>query len=152
MLRTALLHVLTVMSLLLYSAVSAGAACTISASGVAFGTYDVFSPVPLSSTGTVTFTCQKPDKRIMVTFSTGSSGTYTDRTMVQAGNVLTYNLYRTSSYTTVWGDGSRGTGYYFDNNPRDNVMVSLTVYGRIPPQQDVPGGSYSDTVQVLIDF
>jgi spore coat protein U-like protein len=30
--------------------------------------------------------------------------------------------------------------------------VSVTVYGRIPPGQDISAGSYSDTVTVVVNF
>jgi spore coat protein U-like protein len=45
----------------------ASAACTVSATGVDFGAYDVFVTTPLDSTGTVTVTCdQAPPADIVV--------------------------------------------------------------------------------------
>ena len=61
---------------------SARAACTISVTGVVFGSYNVFSPAPLDSTGSVAYICDKPDRGIRITLSTGSSGTYLARTLV----------------------------------------------------------------------
>lgn len=130
---------------------TASAACTISVGGVAFGSYDVFRPTPLDSTGSIVFECDKQDKRIRITLSTGISGTYAARAMRNGTEVLTYNLF-INTFTTVWGDGSGGTGYYWHNNPPNNRPVNLTIYGRVPALQDVRPGSYSDNIQVAIDF
>ena len=137
--------------LLLCSARS-DAACTISTTSVAFGTYDVFSAAPLDSTGTVTFRCGPPDRNIVITLSRGSSATFSPRTLRMGAEVLNYNLYNNAARTNIWGDGTGGTAVYSNANPPNNTNIPLTVYARIPAGQDVSGGSYNDTVVVTINF
>jgi spore coat protein U-like protein len=132
---------------------AADAACTISATGVNFGTYDVFSSTPDDSTGTITYRCGSSDHHITVTLSRGSSGTFSPRRMNQAGGEqLAYNVFTDATRTTIWGDGSGGTSVYSETNPPNNQDVVLTLYGRIPALQDVSVGSYADTLVATVNF
>ncbi|HET8562425.1 MAG TPA: spore coat protein U domain-containing protein [Candidatus Binatia bacterium] len=54
--------------------------------------------------------------------------------------------------TLIWGDGTGGTYVYSVTNPPLNQNVTVTVYGRIPPRQNVRAGSLSSTVSVIINF
>lgn len=129
----------------------ADAACTLSATAVAFGTYDVFQASPTDSTGTITYRCGNNDHDIRIAISTGTSGTFVNRTLKSGGENLLYNLY-SGGFTQVWGDGSDGTTTYFLHNPPNNKDVVLTVYGRIAAGQDVAIGSYTDTVVVTLEY
>ena len=91
----------------------ADAACTLSASGVAFGIYNVFDTSPTDSTGSITYRCDNTDKDITITISRGSSPTFAPRTLMQGSEPLSYNLFRDSGSTLIWGDGSSGTSTYF---------------------------------------
>jgi spore coat protein U-like protein len=143
----------TIAMALLVSAPSAEAACSVSASGVAFGLYDVFQIAPTDSTGAVTFRCTQRDKNIRISISQGASPTFTPRRLTKPDDQLDYNLFLDAARTMIWGDGSGGTQTYFDRNPQgNNVDIVLTVFGRLPPGQDVSVGDYSDTVVVTIDF
>jgi spore coat protein U-like protein len=130
----------------------AEAACTVSATGVSFGTYNVFTGTATTSNGTITYRCGNADHNIQISISTGSSGTYVARTLKRSSEALSYNLYLDSAFATVWGDGSGATDVYQKSNPANNTDVPLTVYGRITAQQDVTVGSYSDTVVATINF
>lgn len=134
------------------SARVAEAACTISATSVAFGTYDVFTTAPRDSTGTVIYRCGPRDRRITITISRGSSTTFTPRTLVNGTARLQYNLFRDAAFATVWGDGTGGTATYFIVNPPNNRDVVLTVYARVPAEQDVPAGAYADSVVVTLEY
>ncbi len=129
----------------------ADAACTLSATAVAFGTYDVFQATPTDSTGTITYRCGNSDHNIRIAISAGSSGSFTNRTLKRGTESLLYNLFY-GGFTLVWGDGSGGTTTYFENNPPNNKDVVLTVYGRITAAQDVAIGSYADTVVVTLEY
>lgn len=126
----------------------ADAACSISSTGVNFGTYDVFSATPLDSTGTITFSCNN-DERIRIRLGTGGSGSYFPRKMSKSGETLDYNLYRDAARTLVWGNNSGGTVEYSRSVNEDEVYT-VTVYGRIPAGQDVSAGTYADTVTMTI--
>ena len=133
-------------------ALRAEAACTVSAGGVNFGSYSVFAAGATTSTATITYRCGNADHNIRVDLSTGSSGTYTARTLTKSSETLSYNLFLDAAFGTVWGDGSGTTGDYTKGNPPNGTDVNLTVYGRITAQQDVSAGSYSDTVVATINF
>jgi spore coat protein U-like protein len=72
--------------------------------------------------------------------------------MVKGAEALAYNLFTDAARTSVWGDGTSGTSVYSRANPPNNSNVNLTVYGQIPPGQDVSAGTFSDTVSATINF
>ena len=122
-----------------------------SVTGLNFGAYDVFNASPTKATGTIKYDCKGAGGGALMRMdlSTGS-GTFVNRTLRSGGNVLNYNLYPDAANSQVWGDGTGGT-YQYVVNP-GNSAVSLTVYGTIPPGQDVGVGSYTDTVSVTMNF
>ena len=132
----------------------AGAACTVSATGINFGAYDVFVATPLDSTGTVTVTCdQAPPADIVVAIGpSGTSGAFIPRQMRSASSPdrLNYNLFTNAGRSTVWGDGAAGTSTVFLKNVKKNRPAVTTIYGRIPAGQNVSVGSYSDSLTVTI--
>ncbi|HXS20313.1 MAG TPA: spore coat protein U domain-containing protein, partial [Steroidobacteraceae bacterium] len=82
-----------------------------------------------------------------VSMSAGS-GTLTSRVMKSGGSQLDYNLYTNSTHTTIWGDGTSGTVKV----SATSLGATYTVYGLIPALQNVPVGSYSDTVTVTVTY
>jgi spore coat protein U-like protein len=134
------------------SAFAQAPSCTISVTSVAFGNYNVFTTSPDDSTGTITYRCNSSAANIWIALSDGSSNTFNPRTLRKGAEVLSYNLYRNAARTNIWGDGTGGTSVYTRPNPPNNQNVSLTVYGRIPAQQDVSAGNYTDTVSAVINF
>ena len=128
--------------------------CTFSSvTGVNFGSYDVFSASPTKATGSITYSCRTISgvHFMVMNLSTGSSGTFANRTLRSGGNVLNYNLYPDAANSQVWGDGN-GTTYQFSIDPVDRNVHTLTVYGTIPPGQNVGVGSYTDTITVTMNF
>jgi spore coat protein U domain-containing protein, fimbrial subunit CupE1/2/3/6 len=145
-----------VLAALLFLLIGTGAhaACRVSATGLDFGAYDVFSPFPRDTTGSVTVECDRnppTDVTIAIDRSHGSGG-FDPRQMRRAagGDRLSYNLYTTASMSTVWGDGSSGTSTVFLRKVNRNHPVTTTIYGRMPARQNVSVGSYSDTLTVTI--
>jgi spore coat protein U-like protein len=126
--------------------------CTISATSVNFGSYNVFNASNTDSTGTITYRCNAAAANITIGLTTGASSSFNPRLMSKGAEVLGYNLYRNAARTNIWGDGTSGTAVYFRANPPNNSNVNLTVYGRIPPGQDVSAGTFSDTVTAVINF
>ena len=129
-------------------------ACTVSASGVSFGAYNVLAPAPTDSTGSVVLECSPSDKNIRVSLSTGASGTYLARALTQGSDQLLYNLYIDAAMTAVWGDGTGGTSVLSIANwtGGPNASQIHTIYGRLPAQQDAAAGTYSDSIVVTVDF
>ena len=120
--------------------------CTVSAQSVAFGSYDVFSAQALDGTGNISVNCL-PSAGYSLALSTGG-GSYNQRQMASADDVLNYNLYTSASRSTVWGDGTGGTGTVGGSAESANH----TVYGRIPAGQNRKAGSYGDTIIVTVTF
>ncbi len=131
----------------------AEAACTLRVdAAVAFGSYSIFAPTPLDTTGRFDLFCTFPSWFIpySISLSRGNSGTYTDRRLISGSEFLLYNLYRDAARTIVWGDGTGGTqvatGQY-------NILrIFFNVYGRIPALQDAAVGVYSDTIVITVNY
>lgn len=127
--------------------------CTVNASSaIAFGVYDPLSATPLDATGTIVYECP-PGQVVRIDLATGSSGTFTYRTMKSGASVLRYNLYLDALRTIVWGNGTSGT----QSGPRETARGSGTqttayVFGRVPPLQDAEIGAYADLVIVTVNF
>ena len=131
------------------------AACNISTTPVTFVNYDVFSTVPLDTTGTITVNCnESPPPTVTIAIgSSPNSGGFNPRKMRLSGggDLLEYNFYTDNNRTKIWGDGS-GNTYTLTNRVRRNRPWVSTVYGRIPPGQDVSVGSYNETLTITITW
>ena len=147
---------------LILSVADAYAACTVSTTPVSFGSYDVLSPTPLDSNGSVTVDCgigaapPNPPVDVLITMGQSpNSGSFSPRKMKNAmgPDLLNYNLYSDSTRISIWGDGIGGTSVVTLRKVNKNAPpVVITVYGRIPAGQDVSAGSYSDTLIVTITW
>lgn len=130
--------------------------CTASTSGVSFGSYNPGSSSPNDASGTVTLSCTGVVSllgTIDIAASPGTSGNATARQMAQGADRLNYNLYTDSNRASVWGTGSGGTGTI--SATLNGLLVfsqSVTVFGRLPAQQWVRTGAYSDSVIVTITY
>ena len=123
-------------------------ACTLSVTGVNFGSYDVFSNAVLDSTGNIDVNCPSGVGYSMALSAGG--GTHAQRVMNSGGHSLNYNLYTAANRAVVWGDATNGTVTV--NGTGIGVNVNHAVYGRIPALQNVHAGSYSDIVIVELTF
>lgn len=82
-----------------------------------------------------------------VLISAGGSGNVSARRMLGPGAAqVLYNLYTSSSYSTVWDNSTGVTGL---GNGNDQY---LPVYGRVPSQATPAAGVYSDTVVVTVSW
>lgn len=127
--------------------------CLISAADLALGAFDGTNN--LSATSNISVRCTS-GTTFDVDLSTGS-GTYANRTLVSGPDVLNYNLYTTSGYTTVWGDGTGSTGRVSGTGAGMGIgnAQSLTVYGRLLASANagaVEAGSYTDTITATITY
>lgn len=130
--------------------------CTIATSAVAFGTYDPVSAhasSALNGTGTVTVTCTNGSSATITlgqgsNADTGSTDAAPLRRVKSGANYLSYALYSNSDRTTVWGN-TAGTGVAHTGS---GSATAITVYGQIAAGQNVPAGSYVDTVVATITF
>jgi spore coat protein U-like protein len=157
---------LVLLGTLLLGAQTAQAAvdCNVTASGVAFGTYDPSLGTPDDSTGSIVVTCTYTGSggtstaNYTVTLSTGTSGGFAPRKLAAGTSRLDYNLFRDAARTQAWGNASSGTtiitgslrvGPGVGNRTRSATHV---IYGRVPQLQDADTGDYSDLIQVTLTF
>lgn len=121
--------------------------CVVSTSPVAFGTYNPQLGSTLDGLGAVAVTCTK-DTTYTVSLDGGGQADVAARAMLSGGNQLPYQLYSDASYSVVWGTAVgqtvAGTG--------SGTQQNLSVYGRIPASQNVPAGSYTDTINVTVTY
>jgi spore coat protein U-like protein len=136
---------------------SVAANCTITTSAVGFGAYDPVvtnNASALQGTGTVTVTCTSGSAGTItlgqgISANTGSSDTAPLRRMLSGTtNYLSYSLYSDTGRTTVWGN-TAGTGVVRTGT---GAADAVTVYGSVAPGQNVPAGSYTDTVVATVTF
>jgi spore coat protein U-like protein len=124
------------------------AACTISATPLAFGNY---AGVQKDTTATLTATCTNTTP-YNIGLSVGQAPGATVNTRAMTGPsaaMLNYAIFRDSTRSINWGNTvgtdtlvGQGTG----------SVQSLTVYGRIPAGQSPRPGSYADTVIATITY
>lgn len=134
----------------------ANCGCTVSTSGLLFGTYSAQSPSPTDSVGTISTSCTSDDpgnSTFSVSMSAGFSGNAAQRAMGGGSSALLYNLYTNATRSTIWGDDSGGGVSVVAPFPAGNGSTQLlSVYGRIPARQNVAPGGYSDVITITITY
>lgn len=133
-------------------ALGAGGSCTVSATAVAFGTFNPFGAT-VSSTGTVSVTCSggSPTSPYTIALSTGGSASFAPRQMSDGlSHTLNYNLYTNSTHTSVWGDGTSGT--LTDSGTNGHTTSNFTIYGQLPTPQGVTPNTYTDSITVTVTY
>src|SRR5688572_25492513 len=132
--------------------------CSVSATALGFGSYNTLSPLNTDATGTVSVTCSNLLSLLVsydVLLSKGGAGSYSPRRLASGGNTLNYNLYTSILRTTIWGDGTGGSSKVTDGYLLGAIVPvtrNLTVYGRIPAQQNVASGTYTDSITVTVNY
>jgi spore coat protein U-like protein len=139
----------------------AAVSCSVSATGPNFGNYNPLNASPTLANGSLTATCTllsggTTNVSLTSSFSTGSSGTFSNRTMLSGASVLNYNIYLDAAFTQIRGDGTGGsqTGSATLTLTRSapTAQASGTIYGRMPAGQDVAAGFYSDTIILTVFY
>lgn len=124
-------------------------ACIVTATPMAFGSYDPTSATATTSTSVISVTCTSAAP-YNVGLDKGANGSSVTARLLKTGaNTLPYSLYSDASYTVNWGntvgtDTVTGTG--------SGILQNVTVYGRIPAAAAVPAGAYTDTVTVTVTY
>jgi spore coat protein U-like protein len=133
--------------------------CSVSATGVAFGSYQPLSGLVSNTATTITVTCDPGLISLLISYTiqlgTGSGGSFAGRSMSIAGSRLKYQLFRDALRTQIWGDGTSGTFTVVDGYLL-GVLLPVTrsypCYGSIPASQLVNVGVYSDVLSVLLSY
>jgi spore coat protein U-like protein len=143
------------------------ASCSVNATGINFGSYDPTSNIAVTANSSISFRCTGTGAGVTVSvmLSTGTSGTYTNRTLALGTQTLNYNIYADSGYTAILGNGTGGSYYLYacygkgSGSPCPNsggspsgTTFSGPMYGQLPGGQDVGAGTYTDTLTVTLTF
>ena len=130
--------------------------CTIGAGAMTFSSYDPSASSDNDATATITSTCTSGGAA-KITMSQGgasrpgSTDTVPLRAMKTAGDFpefLGYHLYTDDDRAIVWGnDDASGRAITADGSAQ-----TFTAYGRIPKEQVVGAGTFSDSVAVTLTY
>ena len=124
--------------------------CTVAADDLNFGNYDPRSATALDGTSQLRVACTLLTAyNVALNPGTSVGATVTTRKMSKATDTLGYTLFRDALRTLNWGqtagtDTVSGTG--------TGLTANLSVYGRVPGSQNVPTGSYLDTITVTVSY
>jgi spore coat protein U-like protein len=140
--------------------------CAFTTNAVAFGTYDpvvVNATAALIGTGSLLVTCTTGDS-ITIGLDQGLNGTGSPIAPVRAmgagvggtgGSQLLYSLFWPTAAgsggtatTTLWGTGG-GTGFGYTAT---GIAQTINVFGSVAAGQNVPVGTYADTVNVTVNY
>ena len=126
--------------------------CRLVVPPLSFGVYDPLTAnfaQPADASTVISVTCTR-SAGAAVSFDFGLHGGTANRAMNGGtSEMLHYQIYRDSARSLVWANGA------------DAVRVTslgivspqqLTVFGRIPPQQEVAPGAYTDVLTATVDF
>lgn len=121
-------------------------ACSLSGGTLSFGSYTSGQTQNLDVDGTVNYV--NCSGSLSFALDGGGSGNVNARQMSQGANRLNYQIYRNSVRNAVWGSGADAHGVVL----LGTQSGAVTVYGRIPANQVVPAGTYTDTVNITLTF
>lgn len=138
---------------------SVAASCKIdSIDAIAFGSYDpanVNASAPLDAQGAVNVSCTKGGA-VSVQLDQGANADTAStcvapvRDMKSGSDLLAYAVYSDTARTAAWGcDATNQVSF---TSAGALTPTTLTTYGRVPGGQDVPAGSYADTITVSVAF
>ena len=126
-------------------------ACVVTSNNLSFGNYNPTTGSPTDATSTFNVTCTTGTSFTVGLNAGATSGaTVTTRQMANGASALGYALYSDTARTTNWGN-TPGT-----DTPAATIAGSsastFTIYGRIPAQQNVAAGAYTDTIIITINY
>jgi len=128
--------------------------CSVKATtNINFGT--IQSPIVASEAipGSVTVDCPGALFWVFLGKGRGVGATFAQRKMTSSSNpteTLIYSLYMDAQGTTVWGDGSDGSGN--DGDSGLTLPRTFSFWGIIAGGQAPAAGSYQDTIVVTVSF
>ena len=128
--------------------------CRMTLTALSFGTYDPLGPnasQELDATATLSLTCTRNSiATVAMDQGQNPAGGGLSRRLAAGDQRLDYEIYRDAARTQAWSAGSSAVRYI--STAGITSTNQLTVYGRIPPGQEVASGTYSDIVTATVDF
>lgn len=127
--------------------------CRVVVPALGFGYYDPLganASQPADASSLLTVMCTR-NTTATISFDSGLHGfAEGDRGMSGQGQErLRYQIYRDSARSQVWMTGAEAMRTLSKGVSQPD---ELTVFGRIPPRQEVEPGAYSDVLTATVDF
>ncbi len=122
--------------------------CTLIGGTLNFGTYISGQQAPLDASGQIGYV--NCSGRLTFELDGGQEGNVNARKMNGPDGKLSYQIYQTSTRNSIWGSG--GNAYVLNLLGATPSSGDVTVHGRIPGGQTVPGGTYTDIVNITLTF
>lgn len=127
--------------------------CSLTVQPLSFGTYDPLAANayrPADASAVVTVSCTR-NTNAAVTLDLGlHSFSGVDRLMSGPGaESLRYQIFRDAARSQIWSRGSDSVQLISRGISQPE---QLTVFGRIPPRQEVEPGAYSDVLTAAVNF
>ena len=120
--------------------------CSLSGGTLNFGQYISGQQTDLDVTGTINYV--NCSGNLIFALDGGGSGSVNARQMSSGANRLNYQIYRNPTRSAVWGSGADAQAVALLGTQSGTVSV----HGRIPKDQVVPDGTYTDVVNITLTF
>jgi spore coat protein U-like protein len=122
--------------------------CSLTGGTLDFGNYISGQASALDASGRISYV--NCSGRLTFELDGGQAGNVNARKMRSGDSELLYQIYQTSTRNSIWGSGANA--FILDLAGAAPVSGDVTVHGRIPGGQAVPGGSYTDIVNITLTF
>ena len=129
--------------------------CSATAATLAFPNYTPGGGTQIGNTS-ISVKCTK-NTPFTVLLNAGSTtgDAFAQRLMASGANTLQYNLYTSAALSTIFGDGSGGTGTIAGTGLGVATANTVQVFGQVPDnatnQAAIPG-AYADTITVTVSY
>ncbi|HEY1550468.1 MAG TPA: spore coat U domain-containing protein [Kofleriaceae bacterium] len=133
---------------------SVASSCSVTAGTLAFGAYNTVTGTAVNGSTTLSLSCTKGSTATITLGqgsqpATGSTDIIPLRQMANGTSRLGYSIFQDPTRLIIWGNTAiTGVTYLSLTAAATNVNV----YGTITASQDVPGGSYTDSVLATVSF
>ena len=112
--------------------------------------------IPDDQTGEIIIRCTKGTSGITIALGNGAHNTGSQRRMANvalSSTFINYEVYQDTGRMSVWGVGDGGSLRSGSDLNGTGSVVSVTMYGRIPPAQlGATAGAYNDTLVSTVNF
>lgn len=128
------------------------ATCDVVANDLEFGDYNPVTAANLDVATTMSLTCTNGTAyNVALDLGAGTGASTATRYMANGGGTdfLGYTLYRNAGRTQLWGS-TIGTNTLSGTGA--GTAANIDVFARIPMNQAVPSGSYTDTITVTVSW
>jgi spore coat protein U-like protein len=131
--------------------------CLVSSADLAFGNYTPNTGA-LAGSSAITVRCTKTTPyTVSLNAGTTAGGALAQRLLANGANTLQYNLFTSAALTTIFGDGTGGTGTIAGtgNGVAAASAQTVTVFGSLPDNttnQNATPGAYTDQITVTVTY